>query len=93
MTTRPRPARWEAVFQPEFRDDLRYWVETDRKIALRGLRLVEDMLRDPFTGIGKPEPLRHLAEGAWSRRLTHEHRIVYLVRTGRVDFLQARYHY
>jgi toxin YoeB len=83
----------EAVFQPEFREDLRYWVETDRKIALRALDLVEAIMRDPFSGIGKPEPLKYLMAGAWSRRLTQEHRIVYLVRDNRVDFLQARYHY
>ncbi len=82
-----------AVFQPEFREDLRYWVETDRKIALRALELVEAILRDPFRGIGKPEPLKHMAAGIWSRRLTQEHRLVYLVSNDRVDFLQARYHY
>ena len=82
-----------AVFQPEFRDDLRFWVKTDRKVALRALDLVEAILRDPFSGFGKPEPLKYLAPGIWSRRLTQEHRIVYLVRAGRIDFLQARYHY
>ena len=85
--------RRAAVFHPEFREDLRFWVENDRKIALRALALVEAVLRDPFTGIGKPEPLKHLAPGAWSRRLTEEHRIVYLVQHDRIDFLQARYHY
>ena len=83
----------EAVFHPEFLEDLRYWVETDRKLALRAFDLIEAILRDPFQGIGKPEPLRYLAPGAWSRRLTQEHRIVYLVRDDRIDFLQARYHY
>uniref|UniRef100_A0A831UF88 Putative mRNA interferase YoeB n=1 Tax=Geobacter metallireducens TaxID=28232 RepID=A0A831UF88_GEOME len=83
----------ESVFQPEFREDLRYWVETDRKVALRAFALVEAIMRDPFTGPGKPEPLKYLASGAWSRRLTQEHRIVYLVRDDRSDFLQARYHY
>jgi toxin YoeB len=82
-----------AVFQPEFREDLRYWVETDRRVALRALDLVEAILRDPFAGIGKPEPLKYLASGTWSRRLTQEHRIVYLVSNDRIDFLQARYHY
>ena len=81
------------VFLPEFREDLRYWVETDRKVALRVFQLIEAVVRDPFTGIGKPEPLKHLLGGAWSRRITQEHRIVYLVRDGRIDFLQARYHY
>lgn len=83
----------EAVFQPEFIQDLRFLVETDRKTALRCLDLIESILRDPFVGIGKPEPLKYLAPGLWSRRLTQEHRIVYLVREHRIDFLQARYHY
>ena len=83
----------ETVFQPEFREDLRFWVETDRKVALRAFDLIEAIMRDPFTGIGKPEPLKYLANGAWSRRLTQEHRIVYLVRDDRIDFLQARYNY
>jgi toxin YoeB len=82
-----------AVFHEGFLEDLRYWIETDRKMALRVMRIVEDIMRDPFSGIGKPEPLKHLAEGAWSRRLTEEHRVVYRVSADRVDFLQARYHY
>lgn len=82
-----------AVFHPEFREDLRFWVETDRRVALRALEIVEAILRDPFTGLGKPEPLKYLASGTWSRRLTQEHRIVYLVTNERIDFLQARYHY
>jgi toxin YoeB len=83
----------DAAFNPEFREDLRWWVKTDRKTALRLLTLVEAVMRDPFKGPGKPEPLKYLAPGIWSRRLTHEHRIVYLVREGRIDFLQARNHY
>ena len=83
----------DAVFHPEFREDLRYWVETDRKVARRAFDLIEAIMRDPFTGTGKPEPLKYLASGAWSRRLTQEHRIVYLVSDDRIDFLQARYHY
>ena len=89
---RRNPER-EPVFQREFREDLRYWVETDRKTALRVLELVEAVLRDPFTGIGKPEPLKYVLAGCWSRRITQEHRLVYRVSEGRVDFLQARYHY
>lgn len=81
------------MFQPEFVEDLRYWVKTDRKIALRALDIVEAVVRDPFTGIGKPEPLKYLHGGTWSRRLTEEHRIVYMVSDRRIDFLQARYHY
>jgi len=91
MTTNRRER--QAVFHPEFREDLRYWVETDRRVALRALHIVEAILRDPFEGIGKPEPLKYLAAGTWSRRLTQEHRIVCLVSNERIDFLQARYHY
>ena len=83
----------EAVFQIEFLEDLKYWVKTDRKTALRVFTLVESILRDPFKGMGKPEPLKYLAPGVWSRRLTAVDRIVYLVDDKRLDFLQARYHY
>jgi toxin YoeB len=81
------------VFQPEFFEDLKHWVTTDRKTPLHVLTLVEAILRDPLAGIGKPEPLKYLAPGNWSRRLTQEHRLVYLVRDEQIDFLQARYHY
>lgn len=60
----------EAVFHPEFREDLRFWVETNCKTLLRAFDLIEAILREPFDGIGKPEPLKYLASGAWSRRLT-----------------------
>lgn len=93
LSSPPRLEIRAAVFHPEFREDLRYWVKVDRKLALRALELVEATLRDPFKGIGKPEPLKYLPAGAWSRRLSQEHRIVYIVGEGRVDFLQARYHY
>ena len=88
----PRVER-EAIFHPEFRQDLRHWVESDRKVALRAFELIEGILRDPFTGIGKPEPLKYVLAGCWSRRLTQEHRLVYRVSHNRIDFLQARYHY
>jgi toxin YoeB len=87
------PSERRAVFSPRFREDLRYWVENDRKVAVRALELVENILREPFTGIGKPEPLKYLLAGCWSRRLTQEHRFVYRVARDHVDFLQARYHY
>jgi toxin YoeB len=82
-----------AVFHPEFREDLRYWVRSDRSIAIRTLEIVEAVLREPFEGIGKPEPLRFYLQGCWSRRITQEHRLVYRVGEDRIDFLQARYHY
>jgi len=89
------PARRDrlAVFHPEFREDLKFWVRTDRATALRVLGLVDAALRDPSAGIGKPEPLRFYLQGCWSRRITQEHRLVYMVREERIDFLQARYHY
>lgn len=92
MIARDRPTR-HATFDPHFRSDLRYLVEHDRKLALRVLELVEAILRDPFKGIGKPEPLKYLGPNVWSRRVTDEHRLVYWVLEDRVDFLQARYHY
>jgi len=83
----------QTVFQPEFLEDLEYWVQTDRKMALRLIKMVREILRNPFEGIGKPEPLKYEFSGAWSRRLNKEHRIVYLVSEDRIDFLKARYHY
>jgi toxin YoeB len=82
-----------AVFHPEFRSDLTWWVKNDRQAALKTLERVESVLADPFAGIGKPEPLRHEYAGCWSRRITREHRLVYRVTADRIDFLQARYHY
>jgi toxin YoeB len=87
-----RPAR-QARVSRVFLDDLRWWVETDRKTALRVLDLIDAVLRDPFVGIGKPEPLRAMGADVWSRRVTQEHRLVYRVIDERIDFLQARYHY
>lgn len=82
-----------SVFDPHFREDLAYWIEQDRKVALRILHLVEAVLREPFVGEGKPEALKGLGAGVWSRRITREHRLVYLVQKDRIHFLQARYHY
>jgi toxin YoeB len=83
----------EAVFQLEFIEDLEYWVGIDRKMAVRIIKLVKEILRDPFEGTGKPEPLKYDLAGCWSRRLNKEHRLVYRVRDRQIDFLQARYHY
>jgi len=66
---RERPGEHDAVFHARFRENLRHWVETDRSIALRAFDLIEAILRDLFTGIGKPEPLRYELSGAWSRAL------------------------
>jgi toxin YoeB len=88
-----RKVKRVAIFQAEFREDLRYWAGSDRTTAIRVPDLVEAVLRDPFQGPGKPEPLRYLLAGCWSRRITQEHRLVYRVGEESVDFLQARYHY
>jgi len=77
------------VLDDHFREDLEYWISTDRKTALRILKLMEAVLRDPFGGIGKPERLKHLDPDTWSRRITQEHRLVYHVADDRVTFLQA----
>ena len=81
------------VFTPHGWEDYQHWVQTDRATLKRINRLIEDVLRDPFTGIGKPEQLRHVLAGTWSRRITEEHRLVYLVDGDDVVILQARYHY
>jgi toxin YoeB len=85
--------RREAICHPEFLEDLQHWIATDRRTARRLLELMKAVLNDPFSGIGKPEPLKHLGTGVWSRRITQEHRCVYLVKADRVEFLQGRYHY
>ncbi len=81
------------VFTPNGWDDYKHWLQSDRQILKRINRLIDDVLRDPTDGIGKPEPLRHIFTGAWSRRITDEHRLVYLVDDGDLVILQARFHY
>ena len=83
----------DSVFHSEFREDLKFWVKNDRKIALKIIELVEEVIRNPFEGKGKPEPLKYLGPGVWSRRITQEHRLVYMISETRIDFLQCRYHY
>lgn len=90
----PRPARRRsAVIQDECLEDLRFWVDTNRKTALRVLDLIEATMRDPTEGIGKPEHLKHFGGNVWSRRITEADRLVYEIFDDRVEFLQARYHY
>jgi len=80
------------VLAGEALDDLRHWTETDPRKAARILRLIDEICRTPFTGTGKPEPLKHLG-GVWSRRIDQEHRLVYSVSDDAVRILQCRYHY
>lgn len=81
------------VFTPHGWADYLYWQSTDKATTKRINRILEDTLREPFSGIGKPEPLRHVLQGCWSRRIDSEHRLVYLVEVGDIVVLQARYHY
>lgn len=81
------------VFTPHGWEDCRYWQSTDKSALKRINRLLDDVMRDPLSGIGKPEPLRHVLAGCWSRRIDDEHRLVYLVDGDDTVVLQARYHY
>ena len=80
-------------FDPSALDDLAWWVQQDRKKALRIIRLVQETARDPFGGIGKPEPLKHELAGCWSKRIDDEHRLVYQVLDDKIRILACRYHY
>jgi toxin YoeB len=74
-------------------EDLAWWVEHDRAQALRIIRLIRDVQREPFRGAGKPEPLKHELKGCWSRRIDQEHRLVYEVQRDKIRILACRYHY
>jgi toxin YoeB len=82
------------TFDGDAWDDYTYWLSQDRKMLAKINRLIADIVRDPFDGIGKPEPLKHQLAGAWSRRIDAEHRLVYCIEaSGDLVILQARYHY
>jgi toxin YoeB len=81
------------AFDPDGWDDYVYWQTQDRKTLKRINQLIADIHRDPFAGIGKPEPLRHILSGAWSRRIDDVNRLVYLVTDAHIVILQARLHY
>ncbi|MEK7406524.1 MAG: Txe/YoeB family addiction module toxin [Acidobacteriota bacterium] len=80
-------------FDPAAFEDLAWWVEQDRSRALRIIRLIREVQREPFSGLGKPEPLKRELSGCWSRRIDREHRIVYQVLENRIRILACRYHY
>jgi toxin YoeB len=81
------------VFTPHGWDDYTHWQSADRQVLKRVNRLIDDALRDPTAGIGKPEPFKYGIAGAWSRRINEEHRLVYSVIDEDLVILQARYHY
>jgi toxin YoeB len=74
-------------------EDLAWWIEQDRQKALRIVSLIKDVQRDPFKGIGKPEPLKHELKGCWSRRIDQEHRLVYQITEEKIRILACRFHY
>ena len=80
-------------FDPAAFEDLAWWVQQDRKKALRIFRLIQETHVDPFGGIGKPEPLKHELAGCWSKRIDQEHRLVYQVLEETIRILACRYHY
>ncbi len=81
------------VFADEAWDDYLYWQKQDRRMVDRINKLIAETSRDPFEGIGKPEPLKHALAGFWSRRISDEHRMVYRVENGALLIAQLRYHY
>lgn len=80
-------------FDPDGWEDFLYWLGADRKLAIRITRLISEIQRDPFVGIGKPEQLKGDLSGYWSRRIDDEHRLVYRADVDEVKIIKARYHY
>jgi toxin YoeB len=80
-------------FDPTAFEDLAWWIEQDRKKALKIVKLIEAVQRDPFQGAGEPEPLKHDFSGCWSRRIDREHRLIYEVSETKIRILACRYHY
>jgi toxin YoeB len=83
----------DVLFDADGFDDLAWWFEKDRGTALRIIRLIRDVQRDPTSGIGKPEKLKHELSGCWSRRIDQEHRLVYEVKSDHIRILSCRHHY
>jgi toxin YoeB len=81
------------LFAEQAWEDYQHWLATDKKLLKRINLLIRDTCRDPFQGIGKPEPLRHLLKGYWSRRINEEHRMVYRVEGETLLLAQLRFHY
>ncbi len=81
------------IFAEKAWEDYLYWQKTDKKMLNRVNALIKDIKRDPFDGIGKPEPLTHALSGYWSRRINDEHRIAYKIHQDSLLVAQLRYHY
>lgn len=82
-----------ATFEARSMDDLSYWIREDKRIAQKIIDLIQHIQRDPFQGIGKPEPLKGNLAGCWSRRINDEHRLVYRVTDAAIEIVQCRGHY
>lgn len=83
----------QIIFDPNAVDDLEFWVKENKKKAHKILKLIKESAKDPFKGIGKPEPLKYEFKGCWSRRIDQEHRLVYEVKKDFIRILACRYHY
>ena len=81
------------LLTPRALDELNYWVEADPRVVLKIFGLIRDIQRDPFRGLGKPEPLRHKYQGLWSRRITQGHRLVYSISGEHIAIVACRFHY
>jgi toxin YoeB len=81
------------IFVDESLEDYQYWIKTDKKILARINDLIKDISRNPYTGIGKPEPLKYKYKGFWSRRITDEHRLIYQVKDNEILILKCRFQY
>lgn len=81
------------IFAAEAWEDYLYWQKQDKRMAERINKLIRDVQRDPFSGVGKPEPLKHALSGFWSRRSTDEHRMVYRVANDALEIVLLRFHY
>jgi toxin YoeB len=80
-------------FSSQFKDDLAWWFKTDSKKVSKILDIITEIMREPFTGVGKPEPLKYMDSDIWSRRINLEHRLIYRVTNSQIDFLSCRFHY
>ncbi|MBF2058074.1 MAG: Txe/YoeB family addiction module toxin [Cyanobacterium sp. T60_A2020_053] len=80
-------------FSSQFKSDLKWWFKSDQKKAEKILDLVTEVMKNPFQGIGKPEPLKYMEDNIWSRRIDIEHRLVYRITSTQIDFLTCRFHY
>ncbi len=81
------------IFVDESWEDYLYWQATDKQMLTRINQLIKDISREPFKGIGKPEPLKHKYKGCWSRRIDNEHRLIYRVEDGQIQIVKCRFHY